>query len=360
MRIAFDISSAIGKNPTGVSTYIRNFLKSFVDSETGHSLSLLYEISRLKYKNTWFKIDSLPTRVYHKSLLPVFKKADIVHGLDSIVPNWKGPKKIVNFYDIFMLLNRDNFISPESFRNKKERDYRKLVSISDLIITTSENTKRDLVDFFQISESRVASVYPGLDSDFFQRKSEDETDIVRKEYGLKSDYLLFVGAVSGKKNTANLVEGYAISKARNEFDLVLAGSVSYMGERTLEAIEKHDLGEKVKILGYLPDEQIPALYSAAKGFVFPTFYEGFGFPILEAMLCEVPVLTSNVGSAPEVGGKFASYVDPHDVDSIAFGIDKLVGTSDHDLTAAREYAKRFNWKNTVEEVLKIYQSIIAE
>lgn len=359
MRIAFEVSSFIEKKPTGVANYIKNFLNSFAALDSGNKLTLFYEFSRLKYKKHWLKIDSIPTRIYHKSLFPVFKKTDIIHGLDCSVPNWKGSKRIVNFHDIFPLLDRREIISPAPFRNKKERDYRKAVSIADMIITPSENTKSDLVEYFQIKESKVVNVYPGIDSDFFRCKGSADIDSVRNQHNLKRDYLLFVGAVSGRKNTANLVEAYAASKARDDFDLVLAGSISYMGEHTLTAIEKNNLGGRVKILGYIPDQQIPALYSGSKGLLFPTFYEGFGFPILEAMLCEVPVLTSNVGSAPEVGGKFATYVDPHNTESIAAGIDKFVEQSDFDPKPARDYAKEFTWKKTAETILKIYQSINA-
>ena len=117
------------------------------------------------------------------------------------------------------------------------------------------------------------------------------------------------------------------------------------------------MGDKVKILGYVENEHIPALYSGAKSFLFPTFYEGFGFPILESMLCETPVLASNVGSAPEIGGKFARYVDPQDVESIAVGIDSLVEEKDIDLIEARNYAKQFMWETSARKILKIYESM---
>lgn len=355
MRIAFEASSAISKKPTGIANYITNFIKSFADLNSGNSLKILYKFSRLKYKKDWFRPDSVKTQVYHNSLFPFFKKTDILHGLDGFVPNWKNCKKVVTLYDIFPLLNKDDFISPESFRNNKEIVYREAISRSDLIITISENTKDDLVDYFQVPESKIVSVYPGIDLKFFGRK--DEKTQVRKLFNLNRDYLLFVGTVSGRKNTARLVEAFAKSRAKDEFDLVLGGSLTYMSEHTLKAIEKNNISDKVKILGYVADEYKPALYCGAKGFLFPTLYEGFGFPILEAMLCNVPVLTSNVGSAPEIGREFALYVDPNCVESIANGIDLLVEKSDFDLISAEKYASGFTWKKCAERMLKIYSEI---
>lgn len=358
MRIAFEASSAISKNPTGVANYIQNFASSIDDLNEGHKLKFLYKFSRIKHKKNWYRSDSIPTQIYHNSLYPLFKNTDIVHGLDAFVPNWKGCKRVVTIHDIYPMLNPVNSISPEAFRLKKDQEHRRAVAIADLVVTVSDNTRIDVINNFQIPESKVVTVYPGVDTDFFQPTNVDEIEKVRTFYHLDNDYYLFVGAVSGKKNTAGLVEAYAHTKARNEVDLILAGSVSYLGENTLRVIEKHDLSEQVKILGYVPDEHLAALYSGAKGLLFPTFYEGFGFPILEAMLCEIPVLTSNVGSAPEVGGEFAVYVDPHEIESITSGIDKLYATTDFKIAAAKNYAQSYTWERSAKKILKIYASLL--
>lgn len=357
MRIAFEASSVIGKKPTGVAIYIKNFVQSIADLNSDTELKLLYKLDRIKYKENWYQPDNIPTQIYLNSTYPFFKNTDIVHGLDTYVPNWRGCKKIVTFHDILPLLFKDASITPPDFRIKKEKDYRKTIEIADLIIAVSENTKTDLIEHFNIPETKVKRVYPGLDADKFQPKSADEIETVRKHYAINRNYLLFIGTISGRKNTAGLVEAFAKTKAKDDFELVLAGSISYMGEKTLEAIERNNLSDKVKILGYVENEHLPALYSGAAGFLFPTFYEGFGFPILEAMLCETPVLASHVGSAPEIGSKYAKYVNPQDIESIAVGIDLLLEKDDINLIEGRDYAKRFSWETSARRILKIYESI---
>ncbi len=358
MKIGFEVSNAIGENPTGVGIYIKNFIQSIARLNGDNDLRLLYKADRLKYKKNWYQPQNIPTQTYIGSFYPLLKTFDIIHGLDTYVPNWKSCKKVVTFHDILPLLFKDVSITPPEFRKKKEKDYRKTIELADLIITVSENTKKDLVDYFQIPESKVTSVYPGLDSDFFQPRSKEKIEQARKKYNIGENYLFFAGTISGRKNTKGLVEAFAQSKSKNEHELVLAGSISYMGEQTLDAIKKHNLSDRVKILGYVENEDLPALYSGAKGFVFPTFYEGFGFPILESMLCETPVLASNIGSAPEIGKEFAIYVDANDVDSIAKGIDKLTDNNDFEKTKAREHAKSFSWEHSAKKMLEIYKSIL--
>lgn len=355
MKIGFEASNVIGKNPTGVAIYIKNFINSIADLKSGNDLQIFYKASRLNKRKNWLKLDSISNKIYFHSY---FKNVDIIHGLDTFVPNWQGCQKFVTFHDIVPLLFTDELYTPKDFRIKKENDYRNAVNIADKIITVSENTKKDLVEYFQVSPTKIETVYPGLDSNIFVKKSVEEIEKVRQYYELKENYLLFVGTIAGRKNTARLVEAFARTKAKTDFELVLAGSLSYMGDLTLQAIEKNRLQEKVKILGYIENEHLPALYSGAKGFLFPTIYEGFGFPILEAMLCETPVLASNIGSAPEIGGDFPVFVNPQDIDSIADGIDKLLERNDFNLVKAREYARQYSWETSARKMLKIYKETL--
>ncbi len=282
-----------------------------------------------------------------------------MHGLDVIVPDWNKCKKIITIHDLFPLMDEDDYISPESFRKKKRIKYHEAVSISDLIVTVSEKTRTDVINYFNLPKSKVVSIYPGVDSSFFYPRSVNEVDIIRRKYKISDNYLLFVGAISGRKNTERLVLAYSLSKAMEQFDLVLAGSVSYFGERTIGAIKKNKLSKKIKLLEYVEEEDLAALYTGASGFVFPTLYEGFGFPILEAMLCQVPVLTSNTGSAPEVGKNFTLTVDPYSIESITNGIDTLIDGKEFDILSAREYANKFTWDNCANKMIGIYKTITA-
>ncbi|HSB35649.1 MAG TPA: glycosyltransferase family 1 protein, partial [Thermoanaerobaculia bacterium] len=178
------------------------------------------------------------------------------------------------------------------------------------------------------------------------------------KYGLPDDYLLFVGQISGRKNTERLVEAFALSGAGDGFTLVLAGSLGRQAEKTLEAIRRRHLEKKVEILGYVADSELPALYAGAKGFLFPTIYEGFGLPILEAMACGTPVLTSNVGSAPEVSGDRAILVDPYSVGEIARGMEALLRVPACRTDDARRYAQQFTWTRCAEQTLAVYERLL--
>lgn len=354
MRIGFEASGAVGRRPTGVAVYIKNFIRSMADLGSGHRFRIFYRASRLGRRAEWFRPGDIPAQVYFGSFFPFFRNLDIIHGLDAFVPDWRGVRRIVTFHDILPLLYTDEEITPPAFRLKKEKDYRRVCDVADRIITVSDSTRRDLIERFELPSEKVTRVYPGIDADFFKPSDAAEVERVRRRYGLGERYLLFVGTISGRKNTARLVEAFARSEAVADHRLVLAGSISYMGDLTLQAIERNRLGEKVLIPGYVDHADLPALYTGAAGFLFPTVYEGFGFPILESLLCGTPVLAGDAGSAPEIGGRFVLNADPFDVDSIAAGIDELLMLKGFDAKTARAHAEGFSWRRTAARTLEIY------
>ena len=359
MKIGFETSSLIYQEPTGVARYIVSILNELQKSKFEHDIKLLYKMSRLKYREHWYQSKNLPTQVYQSNIWPLNKNYDLIHGLDAYVPNWANTKKIITIHDILPLLSSNKQISPDNFSDKKLNQYQTVVKYCDLIITVSDNTRQDVIDFFKIPQSKVTTVYPGVDNKIFYQRSRSSIDNVKSKFGLDGEYLIFVGSISSRKNTESLVQAYANSKANNQYDLVLVGSLSYLGEKTIEAIRKNKLEKKVKLLKYASDDDLPVLYSGARALVFPTLYEGFGFPIIEAMLCQLPVLTSNLGSAPEVANGFAHLVDPHKIESITSGIDDLVRTEpdEEKILQAVKYAKQFTWKSCLNNMLNIYKNL---
>jgi glycosyltransferase involved in cell wall biosynthesis len=135
-----------------------------------------------------------------------------------------------------------------------------------------------------------------------------EISRVKNKYGLMKEYLLFVGSISTRKNTERLVQAFSLSKVSRELNLVFAGTISYQGEKILQDIKKYHLDDRVKMLGYVEDSDLPALYSGARGFVFPTFYEGFGLSILEAMACANPGSVQGIIAIRGIGLLFKSYL----------------------------------------------------
>ena len=360
MKIAFEASNLISNKPTGIGRYGKHFIQSIVDMMP-NDVKILYKASRLKskYRHDWLGLGHVPSQAYLGSIWPLVKNVDIVHGLDTILPRWKQCKKVITIHDLLPLLQEHDSIATKAFRRKKFIKYREVLAISDLIITVSENTRKDVLEYFQLPESKVINVYPGVNAHHFYPRNINEVNNIRKKYNITRDYLLFVGSISGRKNTERLVLAYSASKAKEQYDLVLVGQISHFGEKTIAAIKKSGVDNKTHLLAYVPDEDLAALYTGATGFCFPTLYEGFGFPILESMLCQTPVLTSNTGSSPEVANAFALLVDPYSIKSIANGIDQLVGRKDSDVFSASEYAKKFSWKCSANNMMHIYRSLMA-
>jgi len=250
-----------------------------------------------------------------------------------------------------------NSIASAAFRKKRYQLYRAAAAGADAIITVSVTTKQDVTQQLGVPEERVHVVYLGIDQHFGQHRPEAMRQLLRR-YQLSPGYLLFVGTISGRKNTARLVQAYAQSRAHTERPLVLVGSMSYRSEDTIAAIHQSGLDKHIRLLGYVPDADLPALYAGAGCFVFPTLYEGFGMPILEAMASGIPVVIGNTGAAPEVSGGLAVSVNPYDVEAIADGIDRALETPAPLLARARAYATAFTWERCASQTLALYRSIV--
>jgi alpha-1,3-rhamnosyl/mannosyltransferase len=279
-----------------------------------------------------------------------------MHGLDGTLPPWRRVRRLVTLHDLLVMQAHDG-IAPAAFRKRRGELYRTAAADADAIITVSMATRQDVTRQFGVPDERVHVVYLGVDPHFAPPRPE-ATHAVLRHYQLAPGYLLFVGAISGRKNTARLVQAYAQSRAHLERPLVLVGAMSYRGADTIAAISQCGLGQHIRLLGYVPDEDLPALYAGAGCFVFPTLYEGFGMPILEAMASGIPVLTSSTGAAPEVSGGLAVTVNPYDVEAIADGIERALETPAPRLAQARAHARAFTWERCASQTLAIYRSVV--
>jgi glycosyltransferase involved in cell wall biosynthesis len=235
---------------------------------------------------------------------------------------------------------------------------------ADRIIADSEYTKADIIRFYSISEEKVDVVHLGVDEQRGPQESS-ETQAVLERYGICSPYLLHVGRVEKKKNLCRTLEAFASIKKRltDPIQIVLAGSPGPGGEEVFEVIDRLDLKADVRLVGYARPEDLAALYSEATVFLFPSLYEGFGMPILEAMACGTPVLTSNVTSLPEVAGDAALQVDPLDVESIAQGLLRLLEDPrlrEQYIRKGFERIKEFTWEKTARETMAVYRKALGD
>lgn len=212
------------------------------------------------------------------------------------------------------------------------------------IIADSVSTKNDLMEIYQIKTDRISVIYPGLDQ-CYTPQSIQEIDRVKKKYNLPDQFILSVGTQEPRKNLTRLAE--AVRDL--ELPLVLTGRYGWGHQNNTPG---------VLVLGFVDERDLPALYSAATVFAYPSLYEGFGFPPLEAMACGTPVVTSTVSSLPEVAGKAGVLVDQLDVEAIRVGITQAIAERDKLIPLGLKQAKQFTWAQTAREVLKIYEQII--
>ncbi len=352
MKIGFEATRTIATKPTGVNRYARNLISAVMKANPDFEVTVYYKAPRIGKRKHWLNRQEFNSTVHFGKFWPVFNRPNVIHGLDGYVPDWKNSKRIVTIHDIYPLIRDEDDVSPKGFRDKLRRNYTEVIGLADHVVTVSDRTRRDVINEFGVAESKITTVYSGSETPLLHDLLTPDS---KRPTRYSRPYLLFVGSLSGRKNTARLVRAYAQSKARADYDLVLAGSIAYKGEETIETVAKLGLQNSVHLTDYVSLGELNTIYTGASGFVFPTLYEGFGFPILDAMIHRLPVLASNAGSAPEIANGFALLVDPFDIESIANGIDKLTDASSSDLEGARKHALGFTWDKCAAHLLEIYR-----
>jgi glycosyltransferase involved in cell wall biosynthesis len=230
------------------------------------------------------------------------------------------------------------------------------------ILADSAATKADLVLAYAAPAQRVHVVYLGRDESLVPEQNPDVIAAARAGYGIGERYVLYLGTLQPRKNLARLIEAFARVRAGSAsgLQLVLAGRRGWQYDDLFRQVEKLDLAGQVLFPGYVADEDLAALYSGAMGFVFPSLYEGFGIPVLEAQGCGVPVMASNNSSLPEVAGDSALLVDPLDVDAIAAAMARLIAEPELRAELTRrgfENVKRFSWEKCARETLAVIESV---
>jgi glycosyltransferase involved in cell wall biosynthesis len=227
------------------------------------------------------------------------------------------------------------------------------------VIVDSKATLLDLVHFYHVDPTKIRVVYPALRDDLFQPELDAEAVAqVKKRYQIEGDYIISVGTIHPRKNYGRLIR--AFQTMPEKYKLVMVGKRGWMYREILASVDSLHLAGRVKFLDYVAAADLPALYSGALLCAFPSLYEGFGFPILEAQACGTPVVCSNTSSLPEVAGEGAEFFDPNDVDAISRAILRVLGD---DVLRSQLISKgsanltRFAWQKTAREILSTIGSL---
>ncbi len=361
----------------GIGRYVRELVAALaeLDSTTDYSLFVAGASAALaspitnnfswkptKVSPKWF------ARIWHRARIPLpvqlfVGAVDLFHATDFVLPpTLPVIPTVLTVHDLSFVHVPDS-ASP-SLKKYLDIVVPRSVHAATHILADSEATRSDIISLYSVMPSKVTVLLSGVHAQFTPVNRFDWLMTTRIKYSLSDfPYIIAVGTVQPRKNYARLIQALTILHARGvKIHLVISGGKGWLDNPIYETITQTHMEEFVHFIGFADDADLPALYSAATCLAFPSLYEGFGLPILEAMACGIPVLSSNISSLPEVAGDAAILVDPYDVNAIADGLQQLI--EDHQLRdilikKGLSRVKEFTWQKSARQLLNLYQSLLA-
>lgn len=390
MRIGVDVRVLMDEKYSGVSEYAANLLLAMLDeAPLDYEFIFFYnsrkDISkRLKFlerKNTKVIGTRYSNKLFNYFLQKIFSfpKIDKLLGeidifwsphfnFSSFSKNKKFPKKVITVHDL-------SFLRYPEFFNFRQNIWHRLLNVkkilkeADKIISVSDSTRDDLIEILNLSEEKVVRVYSGNNLKRREIKA-DEIEKVFKDRNLldikNKPFILFLGTIEPRKNIANLIEAYNIFRKNipsQEVKLLLAGRRGWRMKKILRAWKKSDFKDDIIFLDYISQTEKEVFYSQAKIFIYPSFYEGFGFPPLEAMTYGLPSIISYVSSLPEVAGGASVMIDPNKPQDIAMALEELFTNTDlynHLSEKSLQRAAEFSWTKAAAKYLEIFKELKYE
>jgi glycosyltransferase involved in cell wall biosynthesis len=285
---------------------------------------------------------------------------DIVHSTAYTMPPVSRVKVVVTIHDLSIFVHPDyhttanyQFVAQNVLHASRRADY---------IIADSESTRREIVRFLHVPAERIAVIHLAAGDGFHKTRGADEIARIKERYRIRQPYFLAVGSIEPRKNLTRALVAFKtlVETGRVDWQFVLVGGSGWKNESFYDQLRKLGIEDRLVFTGYVPEDDLPSLYQGAEVFVYPSVYEGFGLPVLEAMASGTPVITSNTTSLPEVAGDAALLVEPTDVVQIFKAMDALAGSAD--LRQAlkekgRFQSKCFSWEKTARETLEVYRRV---
>lgn len=376
MRIGFDGKRAV-QNFTGLGNYSRYIVdilcqfgpeNEFVlyapkkrKNKRLDKLTKQYQQLQLSYPTTssWKKLSSL-WRVWGVTRQLEKEKIDIFHGLSNELPlniHQSEVKSIVTIHDLIFLRYPQYYHSID--RKIYTYKFRKACENADKIIAISECTKRDIIEFFRIPADKIEVVYQGCDPSFIHPVAEEKKREVRAKYQLPDHYILNVGSIEERKNALSAVQ--ALMMLPEQIHLVIVGRHTEYTDKVEHFIKENKLEERVHIISNVPFDDLPAFYQLAEIFVYPSRFEGFGIPIIEALYSGIPVVAATGSCLEEAGGPDSIYVHPDDIKGMADALKQIYTDPERKknmIEKGHSFAKRFSEEKQAEEILNIYKKLM--
>lgn len=372
MTIGFDGSRAFGNKRTGTENYSFHLLKNLAKIDRKNQYMVFcYPYSGENFKS-WPKNFTFKIINWHRFwtqgglALESFKTdLDVLFVPSHTLPIIRklGLKTVMTVHDLGV-----EYL-PKTHQFKQQLYLKNIIRYQFIsatkLIAVSKATRDDLVKKIGINPGKISVIYEGYDKDHFREMKPDILVNSLRQYKLTpGSYFLFVGTVQPRKNLARLIKAF-VKWSYREADvnsgpypkLVIAGSKGWLSDKIYRLPKELGIEKMVKFLEYVPDKDMPALYCGAKALTFPSLFEGFGLPILEAQACGCPVLTSSVSSMPEVAGEGAILANPYSVDDIVKGFKDVVGTRDKLIKAGFENIQKFSWEKCASQTLELLENL---
>lgn len=368
MRIGVDIRCLMDGGRTGVEEYTTNVLRAMLKQDSEDTFVLFANsrkpmaLPQFAASNVELKTFTYPNKIFNTSL-KIFRwpKLDkMLGGVDvlfvpsvRLAPCTTKTPLVVTFHDL-SFVRHANYFSIKRRLWHKVMEPKRIAQQATKIIAVSSTTAADLEELYNINKKKIQVIHSGI-SDNIKRvdvKSEIAKQ-TKEKYGLPESYILFLGTIEPRKNLDGLLSSYTVARrAGITQKLVIAGVRGWISGDFYERASRHPFAKDIIFTGYVADEDKPALYSLADLFVYPSFYEGFGFPPLEALLCGTPVITSYNSAIPEIVGQWATLINPYDPDELGWAIvQKLRNPMPVSETSINEIREKYNWTRAGSETL---------
>jgi glycosyltransferase involved in cell wall biosynthesis len=375
-RIGIDYTAAVHQS-AGIGRYTRELVAALAEQAPGYAFHLFAgeagsrpahplpgpnctwrhtRISQRWLARLWFRLRlPLPIELWTGPLR-------LFHATDFFLPPTNpGTRKLVTVHDL-SYIHYPEIVMPGMSRLLNTW-VPGSIARADHVIAVSEATRQDIITCYNTPADKVSVLYHGVSADFHPAHTPTALAQVREKYNLgDAPFILTVGTIQPRKNYLRLIQAFAMLPRELGVSLVIAGGRGWDNQPLFDEVKRRKLNDQVRFTGFVADADLPALYSAATLFAYPSLYEGFGLPVLEAMACGTPVVTSNTSSLPEVVGQAGIMVSPTDVESMAGSLEQaLTDEAQRQRLAAagKAQAATFNWQHTATQLLELYEGLLS-